>query len=329
MGVVGVLAAMGSAAAPVACDAGQRDVDVPFPGAAPLRVIAVNVATSKTLPADGAIEISFDRLLKPASAVRQSFVLRDAFGANVDPPLVTYEPVTRTLRIASPRPPGVEWLLPDQPYVLALGIPRDGEELGGFRAVDNATLETRAARVFAFTATRATGTRAEPNIAYCTHIEPLLRARCARCHRADDATSGLDLASAAGITASLGRTARVLASQGNANAGTAPGRIFPGDMPILTPGNPAQSFLLYKVLLRPPAPDETSVPPCGGTPYEPRRPGVAYLSDLGPTDREALRDLTPGGVMPPEGHDALTHRERVALSDWIASGAPTRTCACP
>jgi hypothetical protein len=343
------------------CDSGPRD-DVRALGA-PLHVIDINIGPGKPLAAGEAIEIAFDRLLKPNSVVRQSFVLRDAFGSNVDPPVVVYDPALQLVRIESPRGFGEEWLKPNQPYVLVLGIPRPGEELGGFRSIDDATLEANAQRNIGFFA--ATGPSAPANSPdaadaatpdssmpdssvpapsvpapsvpapsvpaadkaqrFCSQIKPLLAKKCGACHATGD-IAGLDLISTAGLRATLGRTARVLASQGDAVRAPAAGRIFPGDMPILAPGNASQSFLFYKVLLA--RPSSVATPACEN-PSLSRMVRVKVLADITESERASLGGKIPGTAMPPPGNPSLTTEERRNLSAWLNEGATIPdTCTC-
>lgn len=308
----------------LSCDDGAREDDLDQNP--PLALVGINVGTSTPLRPGAAIELSFDRLLKPSSVVRQSFAVRDAFGEAVDPPVVTYDPVTRVVRIASPKPPGEVWLKPDQPYILVLGVPRPNEELGGFRAIDDSPMDANARRVFGF---QVRGTEAPPvtlaPVDYCRDIKPLFAEKCLGCHSAGDA-SGLDLATPAGIAASIGRIAREASRGPSARTGTAPGRLFGPDMPILDAGNASNSFLLYKVLLNRPGTGETKT--CGPATVV-SEPGVRYLPDPGDAERARLGARVFGQPMPPPPAPGLTDAERRRLSAWIAGGAKTdATCNC-
>jgi hypothetical protein len=303
-------------------DYGFSDAGVPLrgdPGVGTLQIIDVSVA-DKILSEDESIELSFDRYLKPSTTIRQSFAVRDAFNQPVPAPLVQYDPVTRIVRVENPEPRPSDWLKPDLPYILLLGVPELGRDLGGFRAIDDAPLDK--AQRFGF---QTRGERkAEPRsrVSFCASVLPVLKDKCASCHNAGDP---LDLSASEGVGRALGKTART-STRGPGNP-TAPGKHFGDDMPLIEPGNPANSYLLYKTLL---APNGTRQSPrCADQPLP--QPRVKFSADVSSAHRETLHAFIGGAAMPPDTAQALTFEERRALSTWIQNGAETPACpsTCP
>lgn len=306
-----------------ACDVpdyGFSDAGVPLrgdAGLAPLELVG-NSVSDRILGEGEALEFSFNRYLKPSTAIRQSFAVRDAFSQGVQAPLVQYDPVTRIVRIENPEPRPSDWLLPDQPYTLILGVPELGVDLGGFRAIDEATLPR--GRVFGFQ-TRGASRASEPIAPdFCGTVLPTLRDKCATCHGVQDA---LDLSSSAGIQRAIGSIAR--GSVRGAGGTVSPGKHFGEDMALIEPGNPASSYLLYKVLL---SPSGTRASAHCGTPLELPAPTIAYTQDVSGSERTTLHTFIAGDPMPPVRENALTFDERRALSHWIQSGARISDCAC-
>src|SRR5215217_7056332 len=97
----GVLAVAALAAA---CDQAHQD-DVAFQGP-PVRVVGTNFANGKTVPANGSVQIAFDRLLHPATVNRQAVVVVEPGGRPVANPIVTYDPVARVVSLSGPDPTG-------------------------------------------------------------------------------------------------------------------------------------------------------------------------------------------------------------------------------
>ncbi len=99
---------LAASAATAACDTGKRDNQKTL-GPAVL-VVSVNVGDKAPLPADGAIQIAFDRYLLPATISRQSVILLDSAKNPVATdlaPIVLYDPIARTVTLAPPKQP---WL---------------------------------------------------------------------------------------------------------------------------------------------------------------------------------------------------------------------------
>jgi hypothetical protein len=303
-------------------DYGFSDAGVPLrgdPGPGTMKIIDLSVA-DKVLEADEGIELSFDRYLKPSTAIRQSFAVRNAFNQPVQAPLVQYDPVTRIVRIQNPEPRPSDWLVADQPYFLLLGVPDLGRDLGGFRSIDDAPLDQ--AQRFGFQTRGERKPDARSSVSFCKSVLPLFKDKCTSCHNAGDV---LDLSSSEAIARALGKTART--SVRGPSSPTAPGKHFGDDMPLLEAGNPANSYLLYKTLL---APNGTRTSPhCDDAPLP--QPRVKFAADVSPAHRETLHAFIGGRPMPPDPAQALTFDERRALSVWIQNGAETPICSstCP
>jgi hypothetical protein len=148
---------------------------------------------------------------------------------------------------------------------------------------------------------------------------------------------GLVLTDPAGVIATaLGQVA-VGANTGARPAAESPNVIFGLDMPIIDPGpgggvvstdpsnpspagNPADSWLIYKLLMAVPAPGD-----------------AGSIVPLSATERATLASLVPGREMPYPGNPSasldtagaqLTIDQLETISTWIATGAQTPT-SCP
>jgi hypothetical protein len=236
-------------------------------------------------------------------------VLRDANGnppadnkGQQIAPVITYDPVTRVVTLSAPEGSGPAWLNPNQLYRVGIGIPSSStDDTSGIRAIDRATLDPASpSRNIEFTAGPPSGTPASvPTVDFCNDVLPLFQSKCsaAACHGAPvlgDARFGGPGGSASRPAASLlletsqgvTNTVFVTDSGGNrvgrvangantgplAGRGAPAGRVFGVDMPLVDPGKPANSWLLYKLLLAPP-PDKVPPPSqrskCDGTPGTP------------------------------------------------------------
>jgi Big-like domain-containing protein len=304
---------------------------------APVRLVAQNVSLSTPLPADGRIELAFDRYLLPASVTRQSFPLRDV-QMHFQNPNVAYDPVARIVTITP-----TQALQADLSYVLTITSPSGPADPNGLRAIDGATIDPRDAVPIEFTvvATSDAGPSQPqpPAVDFCTQIRPILGA-CSYtpCHKTDprvDANlpaAGLELDSPQAILATaVGRVAQGANSGPRATAQAA-GRVFGVDMPIIDPGNgagaggnPGNSWLLYKLLL--------AVPPQGdgGTPYH-LVAQPAFSDVLHDPARATLTDYVQGRPMPFSVAADSTGRtidDLETLSRWIAQPLPLVPSTCP
>jgi hypothetical protein len=303
-----------------ACDAGPKDkVLVAGP---PLSVVGGNVrltAAKDTLPRTDAapdapvvderegLVLTFNRYLKPSSVVRQSFLVRDLRGRVVSPPLVTYDPLRLSVTIS--RPNGLDaWLEEGEYYTVTLGVPAQDEELGGFRAIDNAPLTSPLQGFFRAKSALGVARASEP-ADFCVDIQPIFRARCSSCHDGGTARLGLRLTTNEGEEATARGIVSGLSARGReAQQPSPPSLVFGADMPRVDPGSPGNSFLVYKLLV-------------GREP-----PGA--LSGEG----TRLAEFIGGAPMPADGMggvDArLTDGEIAKVERWIELGAKV-PAACP
>lgn len=309
------------------CDQGpQHDTLSSGP---PIHLVDANVGPSRPLPTDGVIELSFDRFLNPLTVTRQSVSLRDAFNQAPVTPVVSYDPVRRVVTVANPSTDGKPWLLEGQPYKLVLPIPaKEGDY--GLRAIDDASLEGTGAVVIGFYAAAPTGRAPEPAVTFCTDVLPVLRGSCAGCHTQHPAGSsgpaaGLVLDTASGLALAINRVANAANTGPRSGVGRPANDHFPVDMPLIDPGDPGNSFLLYKLLLA--APSEDGGPEERFCDAGPRALPAGIATGLADGERERLGELVSGMAMPARG-PRLDPDQLGRLRLWIAQGASIGTCAC-
>jgi hypothetical protein len=314
-----------------------------------VKLIAQNVSTTQPLAPDGHIELAFDRLLLPSSPLRQTFILADVRG-NLLTPTVAYDPVARVVTITPMAP-----LDPGQRYQLAIASPKDASDPSGLHAIDGALLDPSSASVIEFVVSAIdggtnAGVVAPPTIDFCNDVLPGFRTKCSstRCHGGSQLpAAGLLLDGPENVAGTaLGRVAQG-ANTGPRSTSAPAGRIFGINMPIVdtgtaqpAAGNPANSWLMYKLLLAvPPACSSTpGAAPCDGgiagdagtLPANVSQMHAVAWTPMTDSERAALSDLVPGREMPfparPETPAAATTEpmtvdelERVSL--WIAQGA--------
>jgi hypothetical protein len=310
------------------------------------------------LPVDSDIQIAFDRYLLPASVTRQSvpLLVTDATGTPVAAPIVRYDPVARVVTLSRPNE---TWLTPGQPYKLRLTLP-PSEDIDdrGLRAIDRATLDPNQPLEFAFFAAAASGRPNEKTVSFCGDVLPILSMKCTAgvCHASDGldrqgrliqstAAAGLVLDSFVGIQkTALLRVANSANTGGRSGDPGRPRGVFGVDMPIIDPGSPDTSWLLYKIeLAKEPAidsggpetwicnakpdVDELALPTIDPLRYDVR---VRQPQDL---ERSILSDYVPGREMPypstfitSSRQQALTFDERERIRLWIAQGANMTEC---
>jgi hypothetical protein len=323
-------------------------------------VIGTNIdPTTGEIPSDDAIQISFDRYLLPTTAIRQSYAIAD--NTNKVLPAegfqTVYDPVARTITIAGPQGPGVPWLTEGLEYKLVLFVPPNNEtDVAGFRAIDRAPLDQNQKLTFVFKAGKAKGgpvRPVDPPVNFCADVLPMLTVKCgdATCHGSPPTPTG-GTQPAASLLLSTSSGVRVTAlrrvAQGSNTGGRSfdpepAGPVFGIDMALINPGNPGESWLMYKIEMAPPpvidagaAPRALCTPSVGsdavttpGAPYTSRAPIVPAASDA---ERERLADYILGRWMPypsaalDYSTQPLTFEERERVRRWIAQGAPTPEC---
>ncbi len=347
-----VLIPLAIASAAAACDQGAQD-DERVAGP-PIRVVATNFEGGRTIPANGSVQVALDRVLHPSTVNRQGVIVLEVSGRAVTNPVVSYDPVTRVVSLSGPDPRGSRWLVPGQPYLLFLTHPADPDSPGGLRALDGATVDRTATRRFAFFAgpeevdPRARGF--DPRVEFCRDVLPIFRARCgsSHCHGSPDPAGGarprmslvLDNPVAISNTA-LRRVAQESNTGSRAGLGGPPARVFGVDMPIVDPGNPATSWLMYKLMLAAP-PAEASTrpePTCGEGAAQPVVIGapLARFAPLAADERARFADHVMGSPMPypdqPGADDRsenLSFEQLERIRTWISQGAEVTECGgCP
>jgi hypothetical protein len=253
-------------------------------------------------------------------------------------------------------------LLPDQSYELTIIPPTSPTDPAGFRAIDGAGLDPSVSPVIEFPVVAGpayTGsdacTGATP-VDFCSQVLPIFAnvdslgvSRCggaSGCHGGDLPAAGLLLTTAEGIQrTAIGRVAQG-SNTGNASQAEPPGLAFGVDMPIITPGAPGASWLMYKLLLaEPPACsstlDDGGVQACdAGAPgvqnnrYPAVTPAWTLMSD---SERATLANYVQGREMPyPMDPSApldsatapLTGDELDTVSLWIQQGAGIPGAGC-
>ncbi|HLK37656.1 MAG TPA: hypothetical protein VKU41_12940 [Polyangiaceae bacterium] len=309
---------VGSAAS-AGCDQGPQTNQATNPGPA-VQYLGSNVSAAMPLAPGGRIELAFDRLLLPASVTRQSFVLVDLRN-NAFAPVVSYDPVARVVSIVPMIP------LEAGLYKVIVG-PQGPSDPNGPRAIDGAPLANAPVQV-TFQANglpdagateggvsgpdagpvSGAGLPPAPTINFCNDVFPIFVSKCSipTCHgNTNLPAAGLLLDTPGGIQmTAVGEVAGKGPVAHGANTGPAPqaappGRVFGVDMPVIdreSPGpllgDPANSWLVYKLLMAVP-------PPCSSTPG-------ALPCDGGAAGAEAGTPADAGGTgMADAGADAAT-----------------------
>ncbi len=283
------------------------------------------------VPIDTAIELRFDRVLLPSTATRQSLLIytgnpnnQPGVGGDVLQP--TYDLVERVVRYRLPegRP-----LAPRTLYTVELPVPVEDNDFG-FRAFDGAPLAaTRRPLSFSFfTSAVEEGLAPEEPVPDCSDVLTFFSANpgqgaCSNCHNPDRAPQGLDLSSGnALLSTAIGRVAH------QTDLGTVTGEVLENparmgiDMPIIDPGRPDNSYLLYKLIVRPENYRRSAEDPdlCGSA-YRVAE-DEACLPPSEP-ERARLREwFVRGEPMPLTGPEVALDRSRLrAIQAFIRAGA--------
>jgi hypothetical protein len=272
--------------------------------------------------------VRFDRFLLPKTAVRQSLRV---YSGRPDQALLL-EPVYDVVeRVVSYRPALGTVFERGLLYRVELALPEESSSGSGFRAFDGAPLteDGETPLHFSFRTARAepAGTRppAAPSCADALSVFANSECGLAPCHAGPRAPLGLRLDSSAGLLETA--ISRVARETEGPSAGTTivdPPRFGVG-MPVVDPGGPGSSYLLYKLLIK----SEnfgSGEPACRSSHRVDLPPGACIAPSA--AERDRLRDwfvaLDP---MPPTG-GALSNglTDLRALADYIAAGAPTTGC---
>jgi hypothetical protein len=222
------------------------------------------------VPLERALRVRFDRFLRPTSVLRQSvLVTAGALDPDSGQPLAgsyffepRWDPYERVATFALQR--GARWVVSTL-HTAVVRPPSEGSGVAGIRAFDDAPLGQPL--WFEFT-TGETVTDpghdvddAWPRVSYCEPvsgpprlpaIRSVLGASCAlaACHAPPGPAFGMDLSSAAAIRATALRVVahQTVSSSAAGQPFVNPER-FGENMARIDPGNPGDSYLLYKLLV--------------------------------------------------------------------------------
>lgn len=306
------------------------------------------------VPRGAPLRIRFDRFLDPGSVIRQSVRV---VGGTINPdgsssaPDEFLEPTYDVLeRVAIFRLSEGRFWAPNVRYTVTLFRPgeRDG---AGFRAWDGAPLNESI--TFSFTTVNDSNPKSEvtpPRVDYCSYRQEfdvpqadgttlkqpctilgggsVLQQSCAygTCHGNDipgGPAQGLDLSSFSTMrTTALGQVAHQTLTGDTELAQANPAR-FGSAMPLIDPGQPGNSYVLYKILASPELWDR----PGRGEPSE--LPVQDVGGEIRPSSDELARlqeTFILGAPMPLNA--SMTLAQVRALQTWIARGAegPPEPC---
>jgi hypothetical protein len=240
-----------------------------------------------------------------------------------------------------------------QTYKVMMVRPKDSTDANGVRAIDGATLAPSVPQAIEFPIACGADAGADggggaagapgppiPSVEFCSQINPIIQTKCggSMCHGGPLAAAGLRLDSPQAIAATaIGRVAQG-ANTGARAAAQPASLLFAQDMPIVQPGTPGNSWLMYKLLMaEPPACSSTA----GAAVCDASVAGVmdnvhteAWV-DLSRSERETLSNMVPGREMPfpsdpsadaGQALEPLTLDELELVNDWILEGAPVNAC---
>ncbi len=314
------------------CDLGPRS-DEPSEGP-PLELVAsdppdgagVGCDTADPdcgVPTDVTVTLSFNRFLRPDTAIRQSILFYTGDPSNPAPPVsdtrpeITpeYDLMEQSVRFVLP--PGFT-LEPHALYTVELPV-ANSDDAFGFRAFDGAPLagET-SARISFFTGSGPSNAASAAPPPSCAEFLALT-SKCvdAPCHGGGGAgpAMGLSFENADALVATaVGRPAHETESGATTGEADQDPERFGVNMPIIDPGRPDNSYLMYKLLI-------------GDAPYElaPGEdcPAGERCATPDAAERERLRAwFVRGEPMPwlsPE-EQFIHHDELRAIQTFIAKG---------
>ncbi len=285
---------------------------------------------STVAPANLRLDLVFDRYLDPRTVQRASVCLR----SNAEPVgsfeqctgaaflNAAYDPVGRVVSYYVD-PGQTPQLLPATTHLLTVHLANEADEIG-FRAYDGAPLAQKYELFFSVADPGGLAPQLPPPLTEddCAIVEGVLES-CARCHAwgPDKAPAeGLETSPFEGFGSRAQRVAHGASLGATANQGARRPEHFGAGMQIVTPTDPGNSYLLYKLL--------AALPADGAT--------------LQPDETERIRsELITGLPMPPDNvQDQVTDEGNVIpfrptevqlklVSRWIAVGAPDSCAGLP
>jgi hypothetical protein len=283
--------------------------------------------------------------LSPDTANRQGVGIRDLFGNAPSSPVIDYDPITRTLTLSNPNP-GMPFLISGQSYELVFPVFNADSGPFGLVAIDGATMDPTTPTIAFPVIDPLPNPPTYPTVHFCADVMPIFRVplpsgtegACggSTCHGLSappnplQTSQGLVLDTEDGV---LHTAIGVAAEETTTTAATgaiSPQAIFPAGMPIIDPGYPANSYLLYKLLKY-----DDGVPDASGASiaYTPTCFPITQPFNYGPApgfasvDEETrLANLVPGRRMP-WGGTPLTIDEMERIRLWILQGAQVEDCS--
>lgn len=304
-----------------------------------------NAPLSEVVPTSS-IRLRFDRFLLPAETFRQSICVQS------DPDMkpvksykdctspiyfeTVYDPVFRSIVYRQTTDEGQKHMDGGTTYQITV-FPFKNGATGGIQAFDGASLD----RTYTF---RFTTAESSPDDVvdviptqdlFCASVKDFLGG-CAstNCHLNNtdsktnkvpgDAAEGLDMSNSVRITATaIGHTAHGTQTGEHADDGDRSSPRFGKAMPIIDPGFPGNSYILYKLLSNPPILALLADPPSDAEVAR-IRAGIVVGTPMPPGNKPP--SFTLSGAIP--GADATYKKSLESLSTWIIQGAPV-VPSCP
>jgi hypothetical protein len=204
------------------------------------------------VPRDAPVEIRFDRFLLPSTASRQSLSVL----TRVPDLAVFLEPQYDIVeRVVSFYPYSGLWEA-GALHTVSIPIPTD-EFPDGFRAFDGAAIDGNGVPSirFSFRVARETPEPPPERVPVtCAEVLAVFgRSGCssAQCHGGDPPTAGLRLDTGEGLAeTAIGRVARETETGVEVDRPLVDPPVFGRQMPIIDPGAPSNSYLVYKLLAK-------------------------------------------------------------------------------
>ena len=206
------------------------------------------------VPLDTPLELRFDRYLLPRTAIRQAIRLYSGSPNRTVLLEPSYDLVERVVTYVPGHPGG---LAPGLLYEVRITLPAEDRDGYGFRAFDGAPLEEDGSVDLSFSFRTREAPAADPAAVApppCTDALAVLRgAGCPTCHaQGKHPPMGLALDSGPSLDeTAIARVAHETDTGPTAGAAVVDGPRFGAGLAVIAPSNPAESYLLYKLLANP------------------------------------------------------------------------------